>query len=521
MRGRGGFISRSIFHLILCCVTLLVGCGTASKIEVPSPEPEVSVEQRQPVPQTVSKPVQQLQAEIETILSHPLLAASNVGVKVVSLATDEVLYEKDADKLYHPASTTKLITTATALVKLKPNYRFHTRLYIDSCKDSRALGNIYLKGSGDPVLTSDDLEAMVEKLVEVGIADVVGDIVVDETYFDDIRQGNGWMWDDSPFGGYFSHLSALTINHNSVLVHISPGSKIGDSVHTSLEPPTQYIKVINEATTVAPSGKARLGIERQRESVEANVLAIRGSMKIDRTAIRRRVDVAEPALYCGGLLKEMLETKGVKLQGKVRYGKAPAGATEVVNHVSPPLSRIVWQMNKPSDNLSAELILKTIGAEIKGTPGTAEKGLQVIKEFLNEIGLNTGRYAFADGSGISRYNLVAASLLTDVLVYMFRKFEVMPEYLAALPIAGVDGTLHRRMKGMKAQGILRAKTGTMRGVTALAGYTATADGEMVAFSVLMSHYVGSANPRRSLQDKIGDLLTQFSRKVEVTSLSEN
>ena len=169
-------------------------------------------------------------------------------------------------------------------------------------------------------------------------------------------------------------------------------------------------------------------------------------------------------------------------------------------------------MNKPSDNLIAELLLKTIGAELRGVPGTAKKGLGAISNLLGEIGVARGYYTFADGSGVSRYNLVTASLLTDLLVYMFRNFAVMPEYLASLPVGGVDGTLTRRMRGMSAEGVLRAKTGTLRGLTALAGYTVTADGETVAFSILVSNYLGSASPRRTLQDKIGDILTQFSRQ---------
>ena len=175
-------------------------------------------------------------------------------------------------------------------------------------------------------------------------------------------------------------------------------------------------------------------------------------------------------------------------------------------------------MNKPSDNLIAELLLKTIGAELKGAPGTGEKGLGAIREFLNEIGMDRGHYTLADGSGVSRYNLVTASLLTDLLAYMFRNFAVMPEYLASLPIGGVDGTLTRRMRDMTAEGVLRAKTGTLRGLTALAGYTPTADGETVAFSMIMSNYHGPVSGRRALQDKIGDILTRFSRRAHEEEL---
>ena len=490
--------------LLLLFFVCINSCSRLATVEPHPPKTEASVEKDAPVPHAVH----QLQAELEAILSHPLLATSNVGVKVVSLANGEVLYQNDADKLYHPASTMKLLTAATALVKLKPNFRFHTVLYVDPL----AQGNIYLKGSGAPLFTDDDLEKMVEKLTAMDVKTVHGDIVVDETYFDGIRRGKGWMWDDGPLGGYFSHLSALTINRNRVLVHISPGSSVGDSVHIALQPPTEYMKVLNKATSVAPSGMAKLRIERQSKPVEANVLTIHGAMKIGAPTISRRVDVVDPALYCGTLLKERLARQGIMLEGTVRYGEVPDGAIPLADHVSPPLSDIILKMNKSSDNLIAELLLKTVGATINGVPGTAEKGIAVIDAFLSEIGLDNTHYALADGSGVSRYNLASASLLTDLLVYMFRNFAVMPEYLVSLPIAGVDGTLHQRMKGMKAEGILRAKTGTIRGITALAGYTTTADGEMLAFAILMSNYVGTATPRRALQDQIGDMLTQFSRK---------
>ncbi len=491
--------------LFWCAV--LYSCGTSSTVEILPPA----------LPQ-LSRPVQRLQAKIEATLNDPLFASSNVGVKVVSLETGEVLYEKDAEKLYHPASTMKLITAATALVKLNPNYRFRTTLYADPVENRQILRNIYLKGGGDPVFDSNDLEKMVEKLVEMGTKDLQGDIVVDETRFDAIRWGKGWMWDDGPIGGHYSHLSALTINHNGVLVRILPGSKVDESVRVHLDPPTQYMKTVNDAITVGVSEKTGLTIKRKDGSTEENILMIDGVMAIGQVEMNRRVDVLDPALYCGTLLREMLAKRGVPLQGTVRYGEVPEEAVVIIQHVSPPLSRILWEMNKPSDNLIAELLLKTIGAELGGTPGTGEKGLEAISQFLGEIGMDRGHYTFADGSGVSRYNLVTASLLTDLLVYMFHNFAVMPEYLASLPVGGVDGTLTRRMRGMTAEGVLRAKTGTLRGLTALAGYTATADGETVAFSIIMSNYLGSVSPRRALQDKIGDILTRFSRQAPYEEL---
>ena len=496
-----------LWFCTLLCFAVLYGCGTPATIESTPPAP--------PKP---SEAVQRLRAEIEATLSDPLLASSNIGMKVVSLETGGVLYEKDAEKLYHPASTMKLLTAATALIRLNPNYRFHTTLYADPVGDSQTFRNIYLKGRGDPMFDSDGLERMVERLVAMDIKELQGDIVVDETYFDAVRRGKGWMWDDGPIGGYYPHLSALTINRNGVHLRISPGSKVADPVRVHLDPSTQYMKIVNEATTVGRSEKTRLTIKRKDGSTEANVLIIDGVMAIGEAEMNRRVDVLDPALYCGTLLQEMLAKRGVLLQGTVRYGSVPEEAVTIIEHISPPLSHIVWEMNKPSDNLIAELLLKTIGAELRGAPGTAKKGLGAISNLLGEIGVDRGYYTLADGSGVSRYNLVTASLLTDLLVYMFRNFAVMPEYLASLPVGGVDGTLTRRMRGMTAEGVLRAKTGTLRGLTALAGYTVTADGETVAFSIIVSNYLGSVSPRRALQDKIGDILTRFSRQTSYEEL---
>ena len=203
------------------------------------------------------------------------------------------------------------------------------------------MGNIYLKGGGDPVFNTNDLEQMIDKLVEMDTKDLQGDIVVDETYFDPIRRGKGWMWDDGPIGGYFSHLSALTINRNGVFVRISPGTKVGDAARVRLDPPTQYMKIVNEATTVGASEEVRVRIKRKNGSDEENILMIDGAMAIGQTEMNRRVDILDPALYCGTLLREMLAERGVTLYGTIRYGEVPEEAVEISQHISPPLSRIL------------------------------------------------------------------------------------------------------------------------------------------------------------------------------------
>ncbi|MDE0483049.1 MAG: D-alanyl-D-alanine carboxypeptidase/D-alanyl-D-alanine-endopeptidase [Candidatus Poribacteria bacterium] len=398
----------------------------------------------QPQPPTPSiDPLEKLQADIDAVLQDALFTTASIGIKVVAVETGEVIYAKNANKLHHPASTTKLFTAATALAKLGSDYRFKTTLYTDTTKDAQVVGNIYLKGSADPVLQSDDIVELCEALAQTGVKIIQGNIVVDETYLDTVQEGPGWMWDDKPL-----RISALSIRS------IEPDVKTG-------------------SRTIA----------------------------------------------CGNLLKTTLKQKGIDVMGEVVLGTVPSDANRVAAHLSPPLAEIIKLMNKPSDNWIAEFLFKTIGAEVKGEPGTWRKGRETVTEFLGEIMGEPPAHRFVDGSGLSRYNLLNAELLTKLLVYMSHNFELMPEFMTSLPIAGVDGTLKNRMQGMYAEKILRAKTGTLSGVSALAGYTTTADGEVLAFGILVSHYVGSATTARGIQDRIGNYLTGFRRHL-VSNVSD-
>ena len=412
--------------LPICIALLFSGCG----ILVSKPKPVETQSLTAP-----ADPLEKLHTDIDTVLQETLFTTASVGIKVVAVETGEVVYEKNPLKLHHPASTTKLFTAATALAKLGADYQFETTVYVDADADTQVVGDIYLKGRADPVLQPFDIMKLVDTLLETGLQSIQGDIVVDTTYLDTVREGPGWMWDDRPL-----RISALSIKQ--------------------IEP--------------APGTRSR-------------------------------------ALACGYLLKNELIEKGIEMTGDVVPGTVPLEARTVAKHLSPPLANIIKLMNKPSDNWIAELLFKTIGAEVMGEPGTWQKGRDAVNEFLEEITGEPPAHRFVDGSGLSRYNLLNAELLTKLLVYMHQNFELMPEYLASLPIAGVDGTLGNRMQGMYAEKVLRAKTGTLSGVSALAGYTVTADDEVFAFGILISHYVGSATPARDIQDQIGNYLTGFSR----------
>ena len=410
--------------LLICSALLFSSCGifTAKPVETQ-------------LPATSADTLEKLHTGIDTVLQEALFTTASISIKVVAVRTGEVIYEKNPRKLHHPASTTKLFTAATALARLGSDYRFETTLYVDADADSQVIRNLYLKGSADPVLQPNDIITLADALLETDVKEIQGDIVVDETYLDTVREGPGWMWDDRPL-----HVSALSVRQ--------------------IEPD--------------PTTESR-------------------------------------AIACGYLLKNEIEQKGIEMIGDVVSGTVPSEARSVAKHLSPPLSDILKSMNKTSDNWIAELLFKTIGAEVMGEPGTWQKGRDAVSEFLVEIMTEPPAHRFVDGSGLSRYNLLNAELLTRLLVSMHHDFKLMPEFLASLPIAGVDGTLRNRMQGMSGEKVLRAKTGTLSGVSALAGYTTTADDEVVAFGILISHYVGPSTPARSIQDQIGGYLTGFSR----------
>jgi D-alanyl-D-alanine carboxypeptidase/D-alanyl-D-alanine-endopeptidase (penicillin-binding protein 4) len=213
------------------------------------------------------------------------------------------------------------------------------------------------------------------------------------------------------------------------------------------------------------------------------------------------------------VLQALLEARGVEVRGVPRRGPlVEASADTVAVHVSEPLTHSVRNFLKVSDNLTGELLVKAVGAFVSGPPGTYDKGLAAERLFLaNEVGVDTTAQRLADGSGVSRYNLVTARQIVSLLGYMSARPELFPAYLDALPVAGVDGTLEGRMRGTPAESRARAKTGTLNGVTALSGYVPAADGERLVFSTLIEFYTGSSAPRRAVQDSIVAALSRFRR----------
>lgn len=435
----------------------------------------------------------------------------NLGIKAVSCETGEVFYEKNGNNLFTPASNVKLFTTAGALHFLGPSFRFNTRMYADSTREGSVLrGNLYLVGGGDPDFTHEELQEMVEDLRNRGIERIEGDIVVDNSDFDLDPWGPGWMWDEGPLW-YFAPVDAMTVNDNCVTVIVSPGESDGDLAIARLDPPTDYVQVNMEAVTVAADSGGNLEVDRRWKTKE-NIVDVSGEIHVDDDARSFVLSVENPSLYAGTLLGELLDREGIEFAGSVYQDTVPNGTFLITTLLSGPLSTSIKNFLKISDNLTGELLVKKIGAVTDSTVGTWENGLKAIRTFLQqEVGIDTTRFVLADGSGISRYNLVSANHIVQLLLWASDNFQIFPEFSSALPIGGADGTLRKRMLSLDTRKKARAKTGTLQGVSSLSGYVTTADGELLAFSLLMNGYTGGTDPYRRLQDRIVSILTSFSR----------
>lgn len=480
-------------HLTLTAAALfLAGCAA---IRFPS------VDQPPPLTSLSVSPIPALQARIDSVIADSLFPPSNIGVKVVSLTHGQTLYALNEHMLFNPASNQKLVTSAAALRFLGPQADFATTVAIDS-----ATRRLLIRGEGDPLLSTADLDSMARLCALQIPSDSSWTVGVDVRFFDDVYWGAGWTWDEEP-AAYGMFLSPLVLNNNTITVEVTPGLSPGDPPEVSLDPPTAYVSVENSAVSVPDTAVEPLKISRKWRE-RSNTITVAGHIVTGSRPRRETLSLWRPELYAGTVFAERLHSYGI-LVDTIRIDSLTAGVPLV--RFSHGIDTVLTFLNKVSDNLSAENVLKTIAARTFGPPGSAENGLRLVNLYLAEIGVDTNVVSAADGSGLSRYNLTSPATIVRLLETMYRDSLGFPLFYRALPIAGVDGTIGARMRGTTAEGNLRAKTGTLSAVTALSGYVRTADNEWLAFSILMQNFPGPSRRYRAVQDAIGVILATMKR----------
>ncbi|HEX8118409.1 MAG TPA: D-alanyl-D-alanine carboxypeptidase/D-alanyl-D-alanine-endopeptidase, partial [Pyrinomonadaceae bacterium] len=497
---------------------------SASQTPTPTPAPVAT-----PTPSLPST-LEDLRARIGEVIARPEFAASRVAVKVTSLDTGRVLFEQDARKWMQPASNMKLYTVAAALDRLTPDYRFVTSVYAPARPDAAGTvrGDLVVYGRGDPTFAvrfnpegntdySLAIDSLAADIYAAGVRRVEGDLVGDESYFTGAPVPAGWEWDDLQWY-YGAEVSALTVNDNSVDLSVKPGASVGAPARITLGPSTPLVTVVDRTTTSERGTTRDLSVTRP---LGQNTIEIRGRLPIDDRGYTASLAVSRPAMLFASMLRASLERRGVVFTGQTRTVDAQgrvekplpvSSLVELATRKSPPLSVIAAQTLKPSQNLYAELLLRTLG-KVAGPPdpklSSEDAGEQVVRKFLTQAGIDPSGLVMNDGSGLSRSDLVTADTTLQLLVYMNRH-RFGSEFRLALPVAGVDGTLRNRMKGTPAQGNVRAKTGTLGTATSLSGYVFSAAGERLVFSLMINNPPRDANPRTDFTDVIAVLLASFA-----------
>lgn len=445
-----------------------------------------------------------LRRAVEALLAQPPLSSAHVGVEIQSLEDGQVVYSRNCDDLLNPASNTKLVTSAAALLRLGPEYRFTTDYLADRPIDRGRVGTLYVKGRGDPSVNTERLDGLVSDLWHRGVR-AVGDIVLDDSFFDREQFGPGWEQESSD-KAWAAGVGALSLNHNAVEIYVTPGDRVGSRARIEADPDARdYFLIDDRVVTVRQNGRRKLRPRAVAEGERTRIeVTGRIPLRAETVVLYRRV--GDPTFYYGQTLRMLLRRRGIHVSGRVLRGSAPANAVLLQQYDSPELADVVRDMNKQSSNFIAEMLVKTLGAELKGTPGTWAKGLEVAEDLLAEVGIPRGTYLLKNGSGLNDTNRFTARQVTTLLQAVWKRFPVAAEFISSLGIAARDGTMRLRMEGTDAAGRLRAKTGTLERVTALSGYVQSLGGERFAFSVLVNDWSGRSGPVNSSVDRLGVML---------------
>ena len=423
---------------------------------------------------------------------NKIIAASSLdalmGIKIISLNDGKVLYELNSNKLYTPASNNKLYTCASALHYLGDDYTFKTTVF-------HTKNNIILKGGGDPDLTINQLDSLAN-IVSKKITKI-DTLYIDASLMDSLDYGEGWMWDEGAWW-YAAPIGALSVNDNCIDFFISPG-KIGTPAIVNYFPQTKYISISNNSITVGNNDlKNKIKIDRDWIS-QKNHFMISGEIFFEEVKDTLQRNIQNPSLFTGTIFRELLNNYGVKVK-HLSKSKKSQKLDALTIHTSKPLIYSAKNLMNESDNLTAELFIKTIGTN-QENPGNLDSGLDSVRTFLfDSVMIDTNRIRLADGSGVSRYNLTTPNDIIKLLEWIFHS-KYKESFISTLAGGGWEhGTMEGRLEQEGA--MVRAKTGGLSGVSNLSGYVFSPKFGPIAFSILMNGYTGFSAPYRQLQNKI-------------------
>jgi len=419
----------------------------------------------------------------------------HMGICVVSLDDNAIVYQKNADQLFTPASTLKTVTALAALYYLKPDFTFKTELATDgSIQNNTLQGNLYIKGDGDPALSIENLESLIISLKNHGIQTITGNLCLDNTCFDSMQFGPGCAWDDG-VEFWNAPVDGLNIQHNVVSITVSPQHNNQISYQISPELAYNFITIKNNATCdnqAIEATTSTISIDRSWQTRE-NSITIDGHMTPSSKPYKKSVTIENPALYAGYLFKNLLKRHNITLSGSLVFQKSPIESRTLALHTSATLSQLLDQVLAISDNLYSDAIFKKIGAVFTQKTGSFPHGIKAVKNFLvQELGFDKDECVIVDGSGLSRYNLISPNHMIRLLLWIAQSpyFDV---FLKASAVSGLKGTLATRL--LERPGTIMAKSGTMSGISGLTGFFETLNGKFYAFSFFLNGFVQPSNQK--------------------------
>ncbi len=506
----------SSFPRLLAIVLAVSGLRIAGAQLAPPAKPDSAR-----IPALSAQELATVRRDIDGIVDDPAFASAQWGIVVQSLETGEYLYRRNENKLFLPASTMKLVTSAAALEYLGADFRFSTSLLLNGAiKQGVVRGDLVIRGAGDPTLSrrfnpTNPLavfERWADTLEQHGVKRIAGNIVGDDSYFDSEPYAPGWAQDDLSYA-YGAPISGLSLTENSVELTVTPGAAVGDDAVITVSPNTAYVEIVNEVRTTR--GDSLFAIDVHREPGTSTV-HVTGNIPVSFGPYTLSAAIDDPALYTATVFREVLALRGIAVDGTAlsaaeltdRVPYAEMRTLDVV--LSPPLGDILAQLNLNSVNFIAEQVLKTIAKERTGTGSTA-KGVELVKKFVSQIGISPDNMSMVDGSGLSRLDLITPLQMAAVLRHLHRpdRWKVM---INALPLAGHTGTLTNRLKGTKCEGVVRAKTGYLNNVRSLAGFGQSADGEPLLFVLFTNNYLVPTSMVENAEDLVLMYLANVRRR---------
>jgi D-alanyl-D-alanine carboxypeptidase/D-alanyl-D-alanine-endopeptidase (penicillin-binding protein 4) len=498
--------------IVLAAALAVCACGAPKTVTV-SPSPAL----------TPASPTDRLRADLAAIFTAPEFERSFWSVLVMPVDSTTSLYTLNSSKLMMPASTMKIITAAIAGELLGWDHQFETRVVTTAPIDRGVLrGDLVVIGGGDPSVSERSdapgaLRSIARQVRDAGITHIEGGIVGQDDLFDDRGIGDGWTLDNIPYG-YSAPVSALQYNEGSVDLVIRAGAENGQPVTISVRPEGSGLEVENRLVTIAESGTGTLTLQRHPGSSR---VVVQGQIPARSAPFIRTASVDNPTRFFASALRHALVAEGVRVDGDaididdLQSKPDLTGARTLVSHKSPPLRQLVSSMMRVSQNQYAEILLRHLGTlnsfAVAISEASAKAGATRTRAVLERWSIAADSLVIADGSGLSRYNYVTSEALVRILQIM-RTDSRSSAFVESLPVAGRDGTMSRRLAGTAAEGRVRAKTGTVDNVRAIAGYVETADGDTLLFSMIANNFTAATGAIDAAADKALVRLATFTRR---------